>query len=112
MKKLLMLAVFALASLGVAQFPATDFEVGNAYIVGEDVSYPYAMGRLNIPIGPELFGGQVFVLPEVAVFLEDTPSYWLRVQLLADFPSNTLFIDAQTSPLLGTQVRTGVRFGF
>ncbi len=108
LKKLLLVAALMTSAFSFAQIPL-DFELGNTYVLGGE-QYPYALGRANIVIGPEILSSTVFLLPEVGVFFRDETSYWLRTQLLLDGPSNTLFIDAQTSPLLGTQARVGIRF--
>lgn len=110
-KKIILTCALLCAGLSFAQFPAMDFEIGNTYVLGGD-QYPYVLTRANIAIGPEILGSTVFVLPELGVFFKEETSYWIRTQLLLDGPTNTLFVDAQTSPMLGTQARVGIRFGF
>lgn len=108
LKKLLFCVALTLSASSFAQ-PPLDFEVGQTYILN-GASYPYALARVNIAIGPEILKSQLFLLPELGVFFKDETSYWLRVQAVLDGPTNTLFAEGQTSPMLGTQARIGVRF--
>ncbi len=118
MKRSIMVLILTL--LGVmggasAQLPAADntptgaAEVGYAVTL-EGESYPYTLVRMNIPLGPPILGSDVYVLPEVGVYLMGEARFSARAQLLLDGPTNTLFIDVQSSPLLGTVGRAGVRF--
>ena len=106
-RKLLLCAAL-MGGVASAQ-PPLDFELGEAYTV--DGQYPYALARANIAIGPEVADTQLFVLPEAAVFFKGETSYWLRLQVLADGPLNTLFIEGQYGPMLGMEARAGIRFG-
>lgn len=111
LRKIILTCALLCAGLSFAQIPAVDVELGQTFVLGGG-QYPYGLFRVNIPVGPEILSSTVFVLPEVGVFFKKETSYWLRAQLLLDGPTNTLFVDAQTSPLLGTQARVGIRFGF
>lgn len=110
-KKLIFTCALLLGSVSFAQFsiPATDIEIGNTYIL-DGGSYPYGLLRFNIPIGSEILGSQLFLLPEGGIFFKETTSGWFRLQAVLDGPTNTVFADLQSSPLLGTQARVGIRF--
>lgn len=108
LKKLLVFTTLSLGAVSFAQLPL-DFEIGQTFVAGGG-QYPYALARANIALGPEILQSQLFLLPELGVFFENETSYWLRVQAVLDGPTNTLFADLQTSPMLGTQARVGVRF--
>jgi hypothetical protein len=113
LRALLLVAAFALTGLTTAQ--ALDFEI--RYETGLLGSTPGIGGaaRLNLPIGPELFGARLWILPEVGGIITGLPEGYARVQILADASGLTIFGDARYSFLPNGDTRgqfgVGVRFG-
>ena len=125
MRKVMLLVLLL---LGLASAQAWDFEVGRAYQVAtvtmldEVAAGPgawYAMARYNIPATSEVLGAQLWLLPEVGVWVPDSEAYYgyARLQMLIDQTFGTLFADArarwgdwpgQTTRL---ELRFGLRFG-
>ena len=107
--------IMMLAFAGAASAQAMDFEV--RYEVGLLGSAPGFGGaaRLNLPLGPELFGARLWVLPEVSFMVASGIDGYLRLQLLADAEGATFFVDAKyiLEPDGGTRgtVWVGARFG-
>ena len=107
--------IMMLAFAGAASAQAMDFEV--RYEVGLLGSAPGFGGaaRLNLPLGPELLGARLWVLPEVSFMVASRIDGYLRLQLLADAEGATFFVDAKyiLEPDGGTRgtVWVGARFG-
>ncbi len=121
--------MLSLLLLGLASAQAWDFEVGRAYQVAaittidEVTAGPgawYAMARYNIPATSEVLGAQLWLLPEVGVWVPDESPYYgyMRLQLLIDQTYGTLFADARArlgpwpAGTTGFEVRLGLRFGW
>lgn len=121
--------IIAVILLGFAVAQAWDFEVGRAYQfanaqaaeqININAAAWYAMARYNIPATSEVLGAQLWLLPEVGVWVPDNAAYYgyVRLQLLLDQSFGTLFID--TRARLGSwpditvryELRIGVRFGW
>lgn len=88
-----------------------DVELGQNFDVTNNANFPYMLARVNIPVGNQIGESQLWVLPEIGLFYPGAPAAWYRIQAVLSSPKQGVFIDAQTSPELGTQVRVGVRFG-
>ena len=121
--------LLVLLLLGLASAQAWDFEVGRAYQVAEVttlddvVASPgawYAMARYNIPATSEVLGAQLWMLPEVGVWVPDSAPYYgyARLQLLIDQIFGTVFADTRVKlgdwPTITAsyELRLGVRFGW
>ena len=110
---LLLTAAFALTGVSMAQ--ALDFEV--RYELGLLGSAPGIGGaaRLNLPLGPELFGARLWVLPEIGGMITGQPEGYARVQILADASGITFFGDARYTLNSDGSTRgilwVGARFG-
>ena len=128
MKRIIVVAVLVLAGLASAQ--AWDVEVGRAYSLADPVAAVsehelgvgawYGTVRYDMPLTSEVLGAQLWLLPEVGVWVPDLAPYYGygRLQLLLDQTYGTFFADVRArlgawpATTLRYQLRLGIRFGW
>lgn len=127
---LLVLTIVAAAAAGLlmtAQAQALDFEVGYRaswdealegaapFRITGDHGGLYALARLNLPIGPEIFGARAWFLPEIGLELGEGADSHLRGQLLIDTEHGTLVLDFRApwaeEGFRAIELRIAFRFG-